>query len=157
MADTTWTRPPGQKIRTMEELRRRPVYRLLVAVGFPILLLAGATAIYYYEPVNGLPLMPCLFHAVTGLDCIGCGLTRSMHALAHGDFLTALSYNLIMPFWLLLPAYALLGEWLRALAGRPMLPILRDRRWLLILLLVSSLTFMILRNLPWWPFTWLAA
>ena len=157
MADPVWTRPPGQTGRSMEQLRNRPIYRVLIAVGVPLLVIVGVIILYFYNPVDGLPIMPCLFHMVTGLDCIGCGLTRSVHALVHGDFLSALSHNLVMPFWLLLPAYALLGEWLRAVVGRPVLPILRDKRWLLILLLVSSIAFMILRNLPWWPFTWLAA
>ena len=62
-----------------------------------------------------------------------------------------------MPFWLLLPSYALLAEWLQALAGRRILPVIRDSRWLLLTLLISSVAFMILRNLPWEPFTWLAA
>jgi hypothetical protein len=157
MPDQTWTRPPEQKIRTMEQLRRRPAYRIMVIAGVPLALSAGLFILYSYNPADGLPILPCLFHEITGLDCIGCGLTRALHALVQGDILSALSYNLIMPFWLLLPAYALLGEWLQALRGRRVLPVLRDRRWLLILLLVSSLLFMILRNLPWWPFVWLAA
>jgi hypothetical protein len=59
--------------------------------------------------------------------------------------------------WLPLPAYALFGEWLLALTGRRLLPQIRDWRWLMLALLISSLTFLILRNLPWAPFTWLAA
>ncbi len=157
MADQDWTRSPGETGLTMERLRKRPLYRILIAVGLPILMLAGAGILYIYDPTQGQPIMPCVFHLVTGLDCIGCGLTRSLHVLLHGNLLGALDYNLIMPFWLLVPAYALLGEWLRALLGRQVLPALKDRRWMLILLLVSSVSFMILRNLPWEPFTWLAA
>ncbi|HAL74806.1 MAG TPA: DUF2752 domain-containing protein [Clostridiales bacterium] len=157
MPDQTWTRPPEQKIRTMAQLRSLPLYRLIIILGLPLVFMVGFIILYNYDPAVGLPILPCLFYEVTGLDCISCGLTRSLHALVHGDIPAALSYNLIMPFWLMLPAYALLGEWLQALAGHRVLPVLRDRRWLLILLLVSSLLFMILRNLPWWPFSWLAA
>ena len=157
MTEQAWIRPPRPNNWSMDQLRSLVWYRILVAIGTPLFVLAGAAALYFFDPERGSAILPCFFHLVTGLDCIGCGLTRAMHAFLHGDIITGLSYNLIMPFWLLLPAYALFAEWLRALAGRPLLPAIRDRRWLLILLLVSSLTFMILRNLPWAPFTWLAA
>lgn len=138
-------------------IREKIAYRLLVGIGVPILVCGGFVIIYFHDPNRSLLPIPCLFKMVTGLDCIGCGTTRALNALAHGKILTALSHNLIMPFWLLLPAYALLGEWLRAVIGRPVLPPVRDHRWMLILLLVSSLLFFVLRNLPWEPFTWLAA
>lgn len=157
MADQDWARSPATTGLSMEQLRRRPSYRLLVAVGLPIIVVAGVFFLYLYDPTRGNPILPCLFNSLTGLDCIGCGTTRALHALLHGDFLTALSFNLVMPFWLLLPAYALLSEWLQALAGRRLLPGIRDSRWLLITLLISSVAFMVLRNLPWEPFTWLAA
>jgi ABC-type branched-subunit amino acid transport system permease subunit len=138
-------------------VREKTARRLLVGIGVPILVIGGFAIVYFYDPDRNLLPIPCLFNMVTGLDCIGCGTTRALNALAHGKILTALSHNLITPFWLLLPAYALLGEWLRAVVGRPVLPPIRDHRWMLILLLVSSLLFFVLRNLPWEPFTWLAA
>ncbi|NLB44026.1 MAG: DUF2752 domain-containing protein, partial [Clostridiaceae bacterium] len=42
------------------------------------------------------------------------------------------------------------------LFGRRILPQAREPRWLLILLLISALLFLVLRNLPWPPFTFLA-
>lgn len=36
----------------------------------------------------------CYFRRGTGLDCPGCGLTRSFISLAHGQFLLACRYNL---------------------------------------------------------------
>lgn len=35
----------------------------------------------------------CYFRRGTGLDCPGCGLTRSFISLAHGQFLLACQYN----------------------------------------------------------------
>ncbi len=45
--------------------------------------------------VEGIPL--CLFKAVTNLGCPGCGLLRSFVSISHGEFLKAVSYNLLGP------------------------------------------------------------
>jgi hypothetical protein len=136
---------------------RSKAYRLSVVIGFPLVLAAGAAVLCLYDPTKGLPLLPCFFNYFTGLDCIGCGATRALHAMLHGNLAAAASYNLFMLIWLPLPAWTLLAEWLRAVAGRPILPEIRDYRWLMIVLAASAILFMILRNLPWAPFNWLAA
>lgn len=52
--------------------------------------------------------IPCLFHAATGLLCPGCGTTRSLTALLHGDLPSAFAYNQLIYFLpLLLLAYEL--------------------------------------------------
>lgn len=40
-----------------------------------------------------LPLPGCAFHHWTGAPCVGCGGTRSLHALLHADFASALRLN----------------------------------------------------------------
>ena len=46
-------------------------------------------------PVWNKPLPSfCLARRLLGLDCPGCGLTRSFICLAHGEFATACRYNL---------------------------------------------------------------
>lgn len=42
--------------------------------------------------------IPCLFHASTGLLCPGCGTTRSLTALIHGDLAAAFSFNQLIYF-----------------------------------------------------------
>lgn len=39
----------------------------------------------------------CAFHALTGHSCLTCGLTRSLYAMAHGDFITSLQYHIVGP------------------------------------------------------------
>lgn len=36
---------------------------------------------------------PCLFHLLTGLYCPGCGGTRAVRALLHGEILLSLQYH----------------------------------------------------------------
>ncbi|MEA4890867.1 MAG: DUF2752 domain-containing protein [Clostridiaceae bacterium] len=130
--------------------------RLAIILGAPALAAVGILVLLWSDPIHGPGLLPCFFHGLTGLYCIGCGATRALAALLHGDLAAALSYNLFMMIWLPWPAYALLGEWLRALAGRRIIPPIKDTRPLLWALLVSAILFFILRNLPWYPWNWLA-
>jgi hypothetical protein len=44
-------------------------------------------------PPEGLGIPICLFNLVSGLPCPGCGLTRSMASLAHGDPGAALRFH----------------------------------------------------------------
>ena len=40
-----------------------------------------------------IPLLPCPFHALTGLPCPLCGSTHALLALAHGDLRAAFGWN----------------------------------------------------------------
>lgn len=44
-----------------------------------------------------LPGPPCLFRLMTNLPCPGCGITRSLKAIWHGDLLTAFRYHPLGP------------------------------------------------------------
>lgn len=41
----------------------------------------------------GLPTPPCLFHLLTGYPCVGCGSTRMVIQLAHGNLPGAIRMN----------------------------------------------------------------
>ncbi len=114
-----------------------------------------ATVILWRVDPNqpGNPLPACPFSTLTGIYCPGCGSTRCLHALVHGDIPTALAMNPLLV--LSLPVLALMSlsaagwnpAWLapfRRVAGNPKL-------WLYLL---SG--YWIARNLPWPPFNWLA-
>lgn len=51
-------------------------------------------------PLIGRPLPPlCQLKLFTGLDCPGCGLTRSFIALAHGQWRDSFHFNPAGPLW----------------------------------------------------------
>jgi hypothetical protein len=122
------------------------------------LLLAGAAAASFgvwqlgARPPAWYP--PCPFHALTGLNCPGCGSARTVHALAHGEWARALAQNpllvLLLPLLLFWTGHAL---W-RAL--RHNLPPVELPRPTAAIMLGVVMAFWVLRNLPWWPFTLLA-
>lgn len=76
--------------RTTFEVVFSPTGRLLA----PLFLLASV-----FLPPQGLGFDICLLHRLTGLPCPGCGLTRSITSLTHGNFLQAQAYH---PFGLII-------------------------------------------------------
>jgi hypothetical protein len=72
------------------------------------------------------PLPHCTFHSLTGHSCPTCGMTRSLHALAHGDLQAALEHHplgpglglLLVAFNVLLISEILMGRRLELNAGR---------------------------------------
>ena len=64
----------------------------VLLLGFGYLLLLRLT------PFTGFP---CIFHEWSGLLCPGCGLTRAFLSLSRGELLLALSYNPLLPLYLL--------------------------------------------------------
>ncbi len=96
---------------------------------------------------------PCLFRTFTGFHCIGCGLTRALHALVHGDIAGAFAMNPLAMLTLpLVPLMVLHGHgWRPAFLAPLMRVAMEPKLWLVMLP-----AYWIARNLPWWPFTWLA-
>jgi len=92
----------------------------------------------------------CQFHRLTGLNCPGCGMTRALYALLHGDLPTAFRDNALLV--LAIPAALVRGLWLAAQKsrGRPAVNFLPGKYFWLLLLI--ALAFTILRNLPAFAF-----
>lgn len=118
-----------------------------LAAALPVLA-AGAWLLQRFDPTAaGSPFPPCLFRHLTGLYCPGCGLTRALHALAHGDVAATWAMNPLVPVALPLLA-AMAAAWL--LGKRlPWRAAYDGRAWIAALLAFGGL-----RNLP--GFGWLA-
>lgn len=86
----------------------------------------------------------CMFHQMTGLYCPGCGATRALSAMLHGDLKASLHNNLLL--------FPLLGL-IFFLIVKPQTSL---KRPVAIAIITVILAFTVLRNIPFAPFTCLA-
>lgn len=115
---------------------------------------AGVWVLRRFDPsAAGSPLPGCLFYEFTGLYCPGCGMTRALHALVHGDLAQMMAMNPLLPLLMIaVPLLALQGFGYRLPLPKAAVAALTSAKvWIGLLL-----GFWLLRNLPWWPFAWLA-
>ena len=56
----------------------------------------GALILYRFDPTVARFYPHCLFHDLTGLQCPGCGTTRALHHLLHGDVAGAFRLNAML-------------------------------------------------------------
>lgn len=92
--------------------------------------------------------LPCPLRTLTGLDCPLCGATRATLALLHGAWPAALDHNAL--YVIALPFVAAIGlVWL----VRGTLPGWVNRGRAPLALLAVAISFVVLRNLPFEPFS----
>jgi hypothetical protein len=132
--------------------RRRRLILLLGALA-AMMLPAGAAVLYTFPPGTTPFYPPCLFHWLTGLHCPGCGATRCLHALLHGDVPQAVAYNPLMlaaiPIVMFAVARVTFAHWMgRSTASLP--------RWTYVAVFWTVLAFGLLRNAHFYPLTLLA-
>lgn len=56
----------------------------------------GLVLVYRFDPAQVHFFPPCLFRLATGLQCPGCGSTRALHHLLHGDVAGAFRLNSLL-------------------------------------------------------------
>lgn len=112
----------------------------------------GLAMVYLLNPSTHGFYPICLFHALTGWNCPGCGATRALYALLHGNVRVAMKDNAL--FVLALAALAVWGgrlcvrKWRQQPANAGLAP---QALWFW---LAASLVFGVVRNLP--GFSWLS-
>jgi hypothetical protein len=123
--------------------------RFAVAVMAVTAALIAAT-VYFFNPSAHHFYPVCQFHRLTGLNCPGCGGTRALYALLHGNVSGALRDNVLLVAGLILAG--LRGGWFawNRWRGRPNGPFFPPR--FIIPLLVVMIVFGVLRNLPAFAF-----
>jgi hypothetical protein len=108
---------------------------------------AGAGAVVFFFNPSTHPFYPvCLFHAVTGLNCPGCGMTRALYALLHGNFPLAFKDNALLVAGLAGAAIWSARLALRKIRNQPVTFDVPPK--VLWTSLIIALVFAVLRNLP---------
>lgn len=127
-----------------------PATGWFVGIVLAAVALGVAAVVFFFNPSTHGFYPVCQFHRLTGLNCPGCGMTRALYALVHGNFSAALRDNALFVFTL--AALGVRGVWVGAkiFCGRPT----RDFFPVKFLwpLLAVALVFAVLRNLPAFAF-----
>ena len=134
-----------------ELLKASITERLLAAAGI-IATVGGAAFVWFFNPTTAGFFPACPLFQTTGIACPGCGMTRGFHAFFHGDFLTALGFNAMLPIYAFVFAYLFVAMVVVAVRGR-MITFQIFKPSLIWGFLILSLLFALLRNLPFYPFT----
>jgi hypothetical protein len=88
----------AQSLKSPRPWGPRILLVLFAAVAVPL----GATLLYNFSPTEYDFYPRCMFRLTTGLHCPGCGATRCVAVLLHGDLKQAFAYNplfvVMLPF-----------------------------------------------------------
>ena len=125
--------------------------RRFVAGGIWLLLAAAGVYLFLFEPGQTGFFPTCPFHTLTGFNCPGCGTTRALHQLLHGNVVAAFELNPLTILLLPVLAYALVSFTRSAITGRPMPEIYLPPKliWLSVFIVFG---FWVFRNTPLYPF-----
>ncbi|WP_328316963.1 DUF2752 domain-containing protein [Streptomyces sp. NBC_00388] len=138
-----WPPAPGHQGPPAPETRGR---RLLVPLGTLAAVGAAFTYVGSVDPNHPGHYPVCPLYALTGVYCPACGGLRSAHAVAHGDFVTALGDNALAVAGYGVFAVVMVVWLIRAVRGRPTRYTIRPALWWGIG--TVALVFSVLRNLP---------
>lgn len=145
-------RRPGRVTRLFRWLYYRPTWLVPLA----LLSCIGLTVAYAekFNPTIGSegPTGSCAFRALTGLDCPGCGGTRALWYLLHGNLPAAARSHVMAVFAAPFVLYAYVA-WSVNRMFHTRLPMLRITPTMVGVFFGIWGAFAVLRNLPWPPFT----
>ncbi|OFW56108.1 MAG: hypothetical protein A2W01_09610 [Candidatus Solincola sediminis] len=96
-------------------------------LGGGIIILTGAFAYSHMEGIANRIGTVCLFHRITGVPCLLCGMTRSMAAMAGGRLVDAFRFHFLGPPLFLAIAAGVIILSTEYILGHPILP-RRSRR-----------------------------
>ncbi|MCW5959494.1 MAG: DUF2752 domain-containing protein [Pyrinomonadaceae bacterium] len=114
--------------------------------------LAGAALVARFDPSVSRFFPVCPMHALTGISCPGCGLTRGFHSLFHGDIWMALQFNLMLPVYFVAMIFIAISLTSIVIRGRNIKFQLFSSQNAYYFFVAAGI-FFILRNLPFYPFS----
>lgn len=83
-----------------------PLWQILAAGCIVAATFTCVVLLYLFEPSSTHFFPVCPFYGITGLECAGCGSTRALYHLLHGDLGQAMRFNIL--FVLAIPALPVL-------------------------------------------------
>ncbi|MBK9249805.1 MAG: DUF2752 domain-containing protein [Ignavibacteria bacterium] len=125
---------------------RQKAWILLIGVVF----FAAFLFIYNSKTMHFLPRCP--FFWATGYYCPGCGTTRGLHRLLHGDFIGALHANILMIVTVPYILYSFISYLFLNILSKNLPPII-FKPIVVQLLAAFTIVFWLVRNIPVYPFT----
>ena len=129
--------------------------RILILFGIPLIVIGGGAALFFLNPNENSFFPKCSLYVATGYTCPGCGSTRALYHLSHGNVLEAFRLNpgLITLLLLSVTDYT---RYAIAVKRAKRFQTLFFNTKLIFTLLGGMLIYGIVRNLPWAPFAGLA-
>jgi Protein of unknown function (DUF2752) len=130
-----------------EEIVRRPLAVVLIWLG----IVSGAIYLFIFEPGRSGIFLDCPFRLLTGFNCPGCGTTRGLHHLLHGDLAGAFWFNPLMMLVLPVLLFVLVRHTIDVFQQHPIRSNQLKPRYIWMFFAVV-MTFWIFRNTPFYPF-----
>ena len=122
-----------------------------------LLLLFGVVAFFYFtiNPSEVDFMLKCPLYSSTGVYCPGCGSQRAIHHLLHFNIIKAAQNNILFLIAIIAALYHYSIPLINTRFTKNYKSIFDSNRNLIIVLIITIL-FWILRNIPYYPFTLLA-
>ena len=132
----------------MAERDRMPPLRLFLLFGIPLTIIGGGVALFFLNPSEHSFFPKCALYMATGFSCPGCGSTRALYQLTHGDVLEAMRLNPGLMALITLGLTDYVRFVVSLIRGNPF-QTLFGRLKLLGALMGVMLVYGVIRNLPW--------
>jgi hypothetical protein len=143
-------RAASQAVPPKIKCAAQPSLAIFAGVVFGTAIFGALAFIFSFNPSTHGFYPVCLFHQMTGLNCPGCGMTRALYALLHGNFPLALKDNALFIFTIAFLAAR--GAWFAAkhFRQKPAGQFISPK--MLWAFLVVAGVFTVLRNFPAFSF-----
>jgi hypothetical protein len=125
-----------------------PPLRLFLLFGIPLTIIGGGVALFFLNPSEHSFFPKCALYMATGFSCPGCGSTRALYQLTHGDVLEAMRLNPGLMALITLGITDYVRFVVSVIRGNPF-QTLFGRLKLLGALMGVMLVYGVIRNLPW--------
>lgn len=120
-----------------------------IATLWLLLGISAGVILFFFDPAVNRLYPACTFRSLTGLLCPGCGSTRALHQLLHGEIIAAIRLSPMLVVVSPILGYAAVSTVAMVFRGRPLPQLKPSRGWMWILLTVT-MGFWVLRNTSWW-------